>query len=191
MNKLIFFIVAVIILTGCGAQKNSASLKYEPIDTVKKITVKKILIVGAGSSVSRIFLENLSDDMIGVLKDAHVIGNFKFLENLKPESHIDMAFVDSLEYDAYIVFSPIDKASFQLNQARKFHLPLWNAYVYGLSSNSYRQTFALSTYVKTNTLSLVWETSFIADFDPTDKEKYKFITNDILGTLYIHYFSSK
>ncbi|HWI93387.1 MAG TPA: hypothetical protein VNT20_19040 [Flavisolibacter sp.] len=190
MNKAILFFTAVYFLVGCGTQKNSASLKDEPRDSVKKIVVKNILIAGSGSVAYRIFLENLSEDISSVLKAAGVKSDFIFLGKI-PLSSLSSTWMDSVNYDAYIAFTPVGKETLELNKAQEFPLPLWKAYVYGVSSNSYKQTFAIRTYVKTEKINLVWETSFKAGFDPTDKEKYKFITTDILGTLYTYFFASR
>jgi hypothetical protein len=182
-------VIILLLLIGCRSQR---SLPASDLANKKivKIPVKKILIVGTGSISSRLFLDNLSDHIINLLNKKGVQGNFSFQENAKAELKFNVDISDSLEYNAFLIFQPMNKADFTMNKPNKIPIPLLgNAEVYGLTANTYKQQFLIQTFVKSNKRTPIWEATLNASFDLTEKETYKQYSTDIVNILSTNFFA--
>jgi hypothetical protein len=163
--------VVFLLLASCGAQRN---LSTEVYANAGKSTVKKVLIIGAGSAASRVFMDNFSKSMAGLLNEKGVAAQYIFREYVKPGTQFDRRALDSLDYDAYIVLYPINTADLTMN--REGRIPIWNGFsVKGYAPNIYKQAFSVQAYLKTDKTKPVWEARLPVDLDPIEKEQY----NDI------------
>ena len=120
--------------------------------------------------------------MIGHLHKKGMKGDFIFLEKVKPGTQFDKRTLDSLDYAAYIIYNPFDSADLEMNRAKKNYL-IGNAYVFGVSPNTYQQKFSVQIYNKTDKSKPVWERLLQFNFDPTEKDQYNEISYLVLNYL--------
>ena len=173
-QALLPFII-LMVLASCGAQKNSLTAKdYGPPE--------RVLIIGAGSVVSEIFMENLTENITARLNKKRIESNIVFLKNIKAGTPFDQSSLDSSGYDAYIIFHPLDNSKIVMNRARQVTLYRW-VRIKAISPHSYKQNFLVQIYMKADKVKPVWETSLQVDLDPTDKEEYNGISSYILNYL--------
>jgi hypothetical protein len=166
--------IILIVLASCGAQKNLRPSKDDAPS-------EKILIIGAGSVASEIFMENLTKN-ITVRLNKRIGSHLIFLKNIKPGSPFNKTSLNSLDYDAYIIFYPLDSSKLVMN--RTGQIPFFGGTrLNALVPNSYKQKFLVQIYMKTDKAKPVWETSLHVDLDPIDEEKYNDISSYILNYL--------
>lgn len=173
-QALIPFII-LILLTSCGAQKKLLPSK-------ENNPTENVLIIGAGSVASRIFMDNLWKNLDGRLNKRKIKTNLVFVENSKPGAQFDRPVLDSLNYDAYIIFYPVNSADLTMNGTTKIPL-VYGASVNAISPNYYKQEFSVQIYMKADKAKPVWEKNLPVDIDLLDEKNYDQISAYILNYL--------
>lgn len=171
---LLLFVVSAF-LTSCGAQRNLPPSEHAALP--KTLRVKNVLIIGAGSAASSVFMDNLSKSFRALLTTKGVATDYIFAGNRKPGSRFDNRALDRLNYDAYLILYPLNSANIVMNRA----------YPLAKVPNSYQQRFSVQTYLRTDKEKPVWEGRLQVDLDPTDKEKYKEICYYLFNYLPLDY----
>jgi hypothetical protein len=173
IREAFFTSIIFIFFTSCGTQKNSHQSKAY-------VSSEKVLIIGAGSIATKIFMENLSKNMANRLNKEKIASNSIFFENTKPGSRLNKVALDSFDYDAYIIFYPTDGANLVMNRTvPAFSVPRINA----VAPNSYQQEFTVQIYMKADKTKPVSEMSLHVDLDPTDDQELNKISSYILNYL--------
>jgi hypothetical protein len=162
IGVLCLFFIA--LLSGCVRHTVGSSLKT----TDQKATgqkLQRVLIMGGGSMPTRIFLEELSNELTGLFKTSDIQ-----TEVLMIDSHSQTDSIDYDRFDAFLVFNSTTKA--KLNMTRlKFTLVFVDAAdTYG---SHFIQTFKTTLYQRDEWLELVWEGDLKVNVDLTKGKQYK------------------
>lgn len=74
--------------------------------------VKNVLIIGIGSSTSRIFMDDLSQRIISRFKKLNIQSSYSYLGNNYADAIDEMSNLQkNFAYDAYLIFSPKDSSN--------------------------------------------------------------------------------
>jgi hypothetical protein len=192
--RIITTAIAFTILWGCTPKNNIAKTNFSNLGGPSaKLNVHNILITGAGSMASRLFLENLTEALTLKFKKEGSITQYHFLENTNLNDSFKLETVDSFHYDVLIVLFPITAANLTINHANEPVFPLrFDALLGrpGLSPNNYQQLFGVSVYSRIIHPKLVWRTGLNLNFDlAEDRDTYKEITKFIFKELSDNYFN--
>jgi hypothetical protein len=177
-SKLLLIIV--VIFYGCvviPTSKDRTSLKTIRQDEAG-VQVNRILMIGTGPVASRVFLDNLSSELMQSLKVMNVHAEFVYMG--KAPSSVSLK-IDSLvtpRFDTYLVFKPSAHAYLSMTSLKYIGVgPGVMASGYG---NQYTDTFAVALYTRKENLQLVWQGDLMVDFDLANDSKYKKISKLIL-----------
>jgi hypothetical protein len=157
--------------------------------------IKRVLFVGVGSTVSRLFLENLSPEVIQLLARSHVQCDFTYAGKISRRSHVNVNKLVTSEYDAYLVLNPMDTAYINTNKdVAIVATPLPGGY--GASGsvmgNQYIEDFYVELYTNSNLLiTKVWQAQLKVDFDIANPGRYQKIAKGIVMKLINNGFISK
>ena len=166
--RIMFFIHAVLF-SGCVIPKYFPGIALtDSIRNEKKVNIDNILIVGAGSTASRLFLENLSTEMIKRFKKNKLSCSFNYVGKIPAASHLKVESFIEPGFETYFIFSPID-TSFVNKMKEKYvafmPIPGIGSAVGTNYGNQYKQKFLLELYTNVEGLQLIWKAELILDFD--------------------------
>jgi hypothetical protein len=155
----------------------TASIKAQKIsltETKTNSTIKKynsILIIGGGSTASRLFLDNLSEKLIAILLTKNITCEYKYIGNIERGEQItDLPIFDN-KHDGYLLFNPTDtsimKITTSTNGGSIFSNDINNAPGGHLYSRkvSYEETFDISFYDNENKKTSIWEAELTVNAD--------------------------
>lgn len=109
MNKLLIILLLGLTISSCA--ETSIIQKITLVETVtnyKTTSLKKILMIGAGSIETRFFLDQLAIKLKKDLAKEKVQLDYNYLGKINRDSKIDINKTIDKNYEATIVFSPID-----------------------------------------------------------------------------------
>jgi hypothetical protein len=195
LPKLSAFISFASLFAGCVIPTYFGSTALNDIQTnQKEITMHKVLIVGAGSMASRLFLENISSEMMKVFTSKGVESNFLYVGEIPRGTQLKLDTVISSKYDGYIIFNPKDTSYFNARKEKYIAIvpgPLGTGFSAGGYGNQYKEEYFIEAYVNDSSLSLIWRAGLKLNFDFSAQYKYKHISNDIFDQLKINKISFK
>jgi len=175
-------IIICSILSGCIIPLYTAKISLKGNPPINQTTISRVLIVGGGPVGSRVFMENLSEEMIQSFKKKGIECEYSYVG--KPNSHIKLDTLINSKYDSYIVFDP--KNIDYLNMTNpKYETSVGTAY-----GNQYVEEFLVSLY-SNKPPELIWQGKLSLDFDLANEEKYKKISQLIFKEFSNHKFIPK
>src|SRR5260221_12295882 len=132
--------LSVIILCLCATLQNARDVSYkevkqEPLNRY----VKNILIIGIGSTASRIFLDNLSDKLIQLLKNKHIESSYQYLGKNNEEARKNYSLLEFKGNDALLVISSSDSSFFEIDN-KSMTIPTYNPVFGTVGINTYTGT---------------------------------------------------
>jgi hypothetical protein len=162
------------------------SALYETSVRKSNTKIKSILLVGVGSTPSRLFLENLSTEIIKSFKRLNITCDYTYEGKIPRGSHVDLREIVTTDYNAYLVINPIDTSYIDAHKdVGIFATPLPGGY--GASGsvigNQYKEDFYVELYTNNSLLNKVWQAELKLDFDVVNKDNYVKITKEIFDRL--------
>ncbi|MDI9364201.1 MAG: hypothetical protein QM541_04560 [Flavobacterium sp.] len=159
---------------------------YETSVSKSDTKIKSILLVGVGSTPSRLFLENLSTEIIKNFKRLDITCDFTYEGKIPKGSHVDLKEIVTADYNAYLVINPIDTSYIDAHKDVGFFVtPLPSGY--GASGsvigNQYKEDFYVELYTNNGLLNKVWQAELKLDFDVVNNDKYVKIAKEIFDRL--------
>ncbi len=185
INLLILFVA--IIISSCSQSKYIEKITLvETQQNEKKISCKKILMIGAGSIESRFFLDKLAFKIKQDLKKNKVELDYNYLGKINKDSSIEINKILTNNYDAILVFNPVDTSNIQEKSetARYDYRPPSGGYV-GVNVTTktikYIQRFDVSMF--NNQTLPIWAAILKVTIDYTKDKNYSIISNKIINQL--------
>lgn len=164
MRIILFSLVTSMLLSGCVRHTIGSSLKTTD-QHVSGQKLQRVLIMGGGSMPTRIFLEELSNELKKLLQTSDIQ-----TETLIIDSYSKGDSINYDRFDAFLVFNSTTTAKLNMTKL-KFTLVFVDAAdSYG---SRFVQTFQTTLYQKDEWLELVWEGNLKVDVDLTKRAQYK------------------
>lgn len=170
MYKLLLSaIILVIITTGCVIPTYTGKSMLSETEVSKSDQkISSVLIVGAGSTASRLFLENLSTDIIQLFTQQGIHCEFNYVGKIPRGSHVNLKTIANPKYDSYLVLSPMDTSFVDIHKSvAVFATPLPGGYGASgsLIGNQYKEDYYAGFYTSGSSLNKVWGGELKVDFD--------------------------
>ncbi len=189
--KLSFLIILIFISLNGYSQfgqflYTDIDFKENQADTIN-IKLDSILILGIGSSVTRIFLDDLSAKIIEELKTQDIIASYSYLGKNRDEANKQFRLMNKGGYKAILVFLPKDTALFETKNFRSTNTthgdygPIQTTRTY--SRLSYQQSFNFQFYKTGKVMQRFWNALVDIDCDPGKKYATKKLANKLLNRL--------
>ena len=189
-NLILFVLILVVNFTSANAQKKVFILTESKTDTIHQ-RFQSILILGAGSTVTRVFLDRLSEELIKKLNSEKINSEYYYLGKDIDTLSETFISITKKDYDAILIFNPDDTARFKsTSKERRNVITLPSTGVeYTLIGKttsiktSYHQSFNLNLYSYEDKSKSLWEANLIVDFNMGRLSNYQKISNKIYWRL--------
>ncbi len=148
--------------------------------------ITSVLFVGVGSTPSRLFLENLSTEVIKLFSQYHVNCDFVYAGKIPRKSHYKIEKVMEPKYEAYLLLNPIDTSYMNNNKSvASFGMPTpGGGSVTGSKiGNQYIESFYVTLYTNKDSINKIWQAELKVDFDVAKPARNKQIAADIFDKL--------
>ncbi len=158
------------------------SYKEVLIDS-SEVKLDSFLIVGVGSSVTRVFLENLNEKLKSKLASKNISSSYSYLGKTVAEAKIEFAKIQLSNYKTVLLLLP-DSASFFGIEYRDYGSsggPV--AFSLIKESVTYRQKLSFELYVNEQKLKQIWAASVEIECDPGKTNAAKKVSNKLLNSL--------
>ncbi len=155
----------------------------------EKKVLKKIMIIGAGSTDTRFFLDMLTNKLTEDFKKKKIKTVYNYIGKLNKESSIKIKPILNEGYDAFIFFNPKDTSKININEYQNnnsIYLPSLSNSRINYQTNSrtilYKQSFELAMYIPKEGLNSIWEASLRITIDFTNQKNYEIISKKLLSS---------
>lgn len=184
---IIFF---TIVFTSCVIPTYLGKSKLKETEVKKSdVRLSHVLIVGAGSTASRLFLENLSTELTKLLAQNNIQSDFRYVGKIPRGSLLNLKEMTSSKYNGYLVLNPTDTSyTYTDKEVGYAATPLPAGYAgYGtISGNQYIEEFNLQFYTSSDSLTKVWQGELLVDFDFATSGRYQKIAEQIISKFIKH-----
>ncbi len=179
-NFLFLIVSALMSYDSINAQKITLT------ETKKNIIQKKfnnILIIGAGSTATRLFLDNLTQDLIKELNRKNIEATYYYDGKLDRNTQINFKNFINEKYDAYIVFNLSDTSYVhKKNKSLPLNIPISSGggtaqINLNYSKLRYAEDFLIEFFEYSNSKVSLWEAVLKLNFDFSKEKFYHNITN--------------
>ena len=161
-------------------------LKEQSVDTIN-FKIDSILIVGAGPSVSRIFMNEFSSKISSSLQSSKIHIGYYYLGNNIQAATSNYKSIDKKGYKVVLLMHPIDTAQFGTLYKGRMTIfeTRWGdiSHVHTNSRTVLRQNFLLKAFRPDNETSFFWTAIADIDCDPGKPAGADLLSNKVL-----HYF---
>jgi hypothetical protein len=147
----------------------------EEADSIS-IKLDSILIVGMGTSLTRIFLEDVGNEMIKKFHSVNISASYFYLGNNVEEANKEFDLIDKKGYKAILFFLPTDTAFFDSELITM-----------GSNTNEvlvYQQTFEFKLCQIKPGMKKFWNAFISIDCDPSRKRGAKNLSNKLATRFY-------
>jgi hypothetical protein len=167
------------------AQKNV--LTERKVNALQK-DYKKILIIGDGPIEARIFLDELSDELIRHLSFDHIKAQYLFKGNDTLRAGVPINAFQAGDFDAIIFFFPKDSLHyFDIHYSQRYNFlsgfvdaPHYRTYK---QSVTFEETFGIQLFESDQRNISIWEATLKVDCDFGKKNRISVISNMIMSNL--------
>ena len=176
-------VIFAVLISGCVVVPTyKARITLTPtIQNNQELQIRRVLLIGTGSSASGIFLDNLSAEMIRSLGSKDIRSAFKYIGKVPQSTTLK---IDSLKediYDSYLVFNAANDLYLDMTKA-KFTAIGPGATVTGYG-NQFKETYTVTLYNGGQKEQILWQGELAVDFDIVNSSRYKQISQLILNEL--------
>lgn len=182
--KTLIFVSLLFIHSSLFSQRIMKTTFEEILVENSNRKFDSILIIGAGSTATRIFLEDLVTRLTEKLDAKNVVTQYIYLGE---GNKVINEFLDTLknpDYKVIMVFYPGEQASlYTKNHIGVNYVPFGYSYFLGLSRNdrlNYKEEFLIVLYENNQIKKDFWKASLKVHNDPGKKRHAKKISNWIL-----------
>ena len=184
-KKYIFLFLLIVELTNCSIlNAQQINLTETKKNTIEK-KFKNVLIIGAGSTATRLFLDNLTRNLIEALNKEKIEATYYYDGKLDRNTQIEFKNFVNEKYDGYIVFNLSDTSYVHTkNKTLPLSIPVSSAggtaqINLNYSRLRYAENFLIEFFEYSNTKVSVWEATLKLNFD-FSKEKFYYNITRIL-----------
>lgn len=198
MKKKIIVSLLSILLYSC-AEIGEITFVENKTNTNKK-ELKKIMLIGAGSTDTRFFLDMLNLELNKGFKKREIKTDYFYTGKISEDSSINVTSLLNKPYDAFIVFKPIDKSKVYFNSSHHENdinvdalgpNPIRISYNDKKNSILFKQVFEIAIYIPKDGLNKIWEATLKLTIDFTRQKNYVEIAKKILNSLQQNYLITK
>lgn len=181
-NLFVKIFIICTIYSGCVIPTYTEKYSLTETNSVKsEKKIKNLLVVGVGSTASRLFLENLSFEIKKIFAREDIRCDFTYAGKIPRRSHIDMSTIVTSQYDTYLVINPIDTSFINAHKSKAmFVSPLPGGYSASGSviGNQFKENYYVELYTN-DSLEKLWQAELKVDFDVAHSDKFKKIAGAI------------
>jgi hypothetical protein len=185
MTSKIILPLLSIFLFSCAELGKITFVEYKKNEEKKDL--KKIMMIGAGSTDTRFFLDMLTTKLTNGFKKNNIIAEYTYIGKINRDSSINIKSTINDKYDAFIFFNPNDTSKINIDTYQNnntVYLPSLGNSTINYQTNSrtilYKQAFEVSMYIPKNGLNSIWEASLRITIDFTNQKNYETISKKIL-----------
>ncbi len=153
----------------------------------EKKVLKKIMIIGAGSTDTRFFLDMLTNKLTEDFKKKKIKTEYNYIGKINKDSSINIKSILNEGYDAFIFFNPKDTSKINIDEYQNnnsIYLPSLSNSRINYQTNSrtilYKQSFEVAMFIPKNGLNSIWEASLRITIDFTNQKSYEIISKKLL-----------
>lgn len=196
MYKLLLLaIIFVMTFTSCVIPTYTGKSTLKETEVSKSdVKISSVLIAGAGSTASRLFLENLSTELIKHFAQYQIQCDFTYVGKIPRRSYLNLNKVLSSKYNGYLVLNPMDTSYADTHKSvAVVGTPLPGGYgaTGSVIGNQYKEDYYAELYINGNSLNKVWQGELKVDFDFATPTRYQKIAKQIFDKLLKNGFISK
>ncbi len=170
MKRIILTILFFSTLS-CYSQlltNNNIYFNEKQADTLN-IKLDSILIVGMGSSLTRIFLTDVSNTLIKKLNDKKIAATYFYLGKNAEDANKEFSLIDKDGYKAILYFIPIDTALFVTKESSSSYSNPYGTMRNRTSKTVYQQAFNLKLSKTERMNENFWSAVVEVECDPSKK----------------------
>jgi hypothetical protein len=188
MKRILISPLFLIIFFSCAETEKITFVEYKKNEGKKDL--KKIMIIGAGSTDTRFFLDMLANKLTKDFKKIKIKTEYNYIGKINKNSSINIKPILNKGYDAFIIFNPKDTSKIKIDTYQNNN----SVYLPSLSDNRinyqtntrtilYKQAFEISMYISNDAINSLWEASLRVTIDYTNDKNYARISKKILTNL--------
>lgn len=172
-----------ILLSGCIVVPTYTNhISFQPTrQSEQKVTFNNVLMIGAGPVASRVFLDNLSTEMMQTFKRKGVESDFSYVGKVPSSATLKLDSLVVAPFDACLVFRASEDSYLNMTNAK--FTAIGPGVVATSNGNHYQDTYTVSLYTKKENMQLVWQGDLEVDFDLANDSRYKHISGLIFKEL--------
>lgn len=183
----LLILLQFFILTVSNAQQTESKIFHQvKADTLNR-KLGKMMIIGIGSTSSRIFLERLGEKLVTKFTAKGLKAEYMYMGKTISEAKQKFDTLANNNFDAFLVFTPKDTSFF--GTTAELNNNIATGLFLGGNANSreksyyisYHQDFHVRLYHASDKTNFVWSGLLNADCDLTSAGIYKHISKMILN----------
>ncbi|MCW3091765.1 MAG: hypothetical protein JWP81_2834 [Ferruginibacter sp.] len=171
----------ILLFTVLGSRSQNHRFYYTDVDFTEKQAdtlygkIESMLIMGMGSSLERIFLNNLSDKLIEDLSSKKIAATYVYIGKSAEEAKKNYTSTNMNNYDAILFFHPTDTNRFDIQLIKsRIYIPLPTTPIGVVQPSrkrdTYEQSFDILLYKRADNVELkIWTASVDIDCEPGKK----------------------
>lgn len=189
MRLKLLNLVVISLLAGCAPQKYIDYKEFK--NKLSKNNFSKILMVGTGTSGTRFFLENLSDELNRKLKEKEIETEYHHLGNNQTKAtDLYNEIISKNKFDAVLHFSQLDETKNPIVLTSSLGgIPLSNGssviYSYTIREIRFHQLFLMQYFDFSNMATSLIDVNLNVNMDFINPKDYKKLSNHIITSLKI------
>ena len=199
MRKFALYLILQVLFSPFRSVGQDYIFKETKNDTVQK-DFKKVLIVGIGLIETRMFLDNLTTTVIKAFMSSKIEAEYHYLGKSVSEANIEIKQLLNQNFNAVIVFSPIDSLhDYKLSFGNSYDIydpnypapqNQFNNYKLGVALSrtpiraiSYKDNFNIQLFDIQNQKKLIWSATLKVGFNLLKKSIYTEVSELIISSL--------
>jgi hypothetical protein len=175
--KLNFLICFILFTTVAFPQK--VTYKDKLTDSAK-FTLDSLLIVGAGSSVTRIFLDELTYKLENTLGSKNITSSYLYLGKTMEEAKKEFAKIPLSNYKTILLILPDTASLFDVEHRDYGGYVGPVPYSIPVTKVFYHQHFNIELYLNDTKLKQIWTASAEVESDPTNSTAASILSTKML-----------
>lgn len=190
MKKFLLILLTIIItitLQYCIPTYRGKSSFVESNKIITHNPISNVLIVGVGSMPSRVFLSNLSKELISSLAKNKIQSAYTYVGQIPRLSHLDINKLVTGNYDSYLILNPIDTSFVDLKKKVGFFVtPVGGRYYASgdIIGRQYKEQFYVELYSgNKDKTEKIWQGILKVDFDFVQPDRYRKIAKEIVDKI--------
>ena len=183
--RLKYFIVLLLCWSNSFSQRNALVVFEETqIDSISN-KIDSILLIGTGTTTTRIFLDELSQYIMKDLNDNSIVANYFYVGKTAAETKLGFDTISKKGYKAILFFLPIGESFFDvqgdLNQTRSNTAIGPITTTIATSRIAYQQDFNFLLCIPDGTMKKVWTASLQVSGDLSKSKAAKKVATKLLS----------
>lgn len=183
---LLLFWLLLLNTFAFGQHRNKIPVETVKIDSAV-YKLQNVLIMGSGSVSTRIFLDNLTEELSWKLSSDTIKSTYLYGGKTLEEAQQKYDKLSNEEFQFLLVFFPGDKGSLKINRDQKtypFSLPNRGTFNPIIKNDNiiYEENFIAQLYLIEKTPKILWTTSFSIFEDIRSKKLYDQVSSTIYNS---------